>query len=137
LKRILSEFSTAPLEIAMGVASMFRGSWTLLPYLINREEHWLTHQRLAIQGAEPIWEWGVCVLVLGFLQLWSCLYRYDLIRTLAAFASLGTNIYLFMLYIFFAPDSIAVPMYFAVGLMQLWIGLRGWLGGTRNGMLEP
>lgn len=153
-RRIVTQYSTAPMELACGGGAMARGIWVLVPYIYKYIDaildflgintlhlsKWYPHP-LNLPGPYPIWAWGVFLFALGYLQVKACLapvrdIRWQRIRTLVALLIFSTLCFILTLYFLKAFDSIAVPLYALVFVMELWIMLRGFPifgSASRNG----
>ena len=120
-KRIVTEYSTANMELKLGFGSTARGIWLFITELDSER---MAHT-FVWTGIIPLLFWGMAIFVLGALQMYSCLYRWDRMRSwvsLLLSASLGYMVVKYMLYDIW---NIAVPLYGTLLLGQIWIALRG------------
>lgn len=126
LRRILREYSTAPLELKLGFGSLARGIWQIFPHQ--------THP--FVWTGLPLWFWGAFVAILGALQFLGCLYRWEKARTWAASGLAGALVYISAKYLINAPTDVALILYGTLLVGEVWVALRGWpvFGGyTLNG----
>jgi hypothetical protein len=129
LVRILRDYSTAPLEIKLGLGSIARGLWQWQASMDPWEHHYV--HPFTWQGTIPLWAWGIIVAVLGAMQLVGVLWRFERMRTTAASCLAGSLVYITLIYMLHAPSDIATVLYGTIMLGEMWIALRGWpvLGG--------
>lgn len=124
MKWIVANLSTAPLELKLGFGAMARGVYQLWPHDVVTEPH-----GFAWDGALPLWFWALVIFVLGFLQFFGCINRWERIRTWAATLLAASLVYITGKYIIvglYGPDEIASVLYGTLLVGECWIALRGW-----------
>lgn len=133
---IVKNLSTAPLELKLGFGAMVRGAYQILPQP-PAEPHGFVWD-----GWLPLQAWGIIVAVLGFVQFYGCLYRWERWRTWAATLLAGSLAYItgkHVLASIYGTDGIAAVLYGTLMVGEIWIAIRGWPafgGAPLNGVSD-
>lgn len=85
LKRILFYYDFEPLEFWVSLFSCLWGFWLLNPYFDSFQ---VSTSFLAMGTLAPEWVWGFAIFLLGLLQIYVLISKYNLDRKRLAFLSM-------------------------------------------------